>query len=81
MLGKSSGRRDKSLYNRATHRSTSGSREHNSIIKEKPKKWEYVVRKTLGRGTFGMVYLATLATSGVLVAVKKVLQDDNYKNR
>lgn len=28
-----------------------------------------------------MVYLATLNCSGVQVAVKKVLQDDNYKNR
>lgn len=45
------------------------------------KKWEYTVKKVLGRGTFGMVYLAVLNSSGVQVAIKKVLQDDNYKNR
>ena len=81
MLGKTTGRREKSLFARPTHRSTSHSKEHESIIKEKPKKWEYTIKKILGRGTFGMVYLATLNHSGVQVAVKKVLQDDNYKNR
>ena len=69
------------MHTRGVPRSTSNTKDEEHTNKEKHKKWEYTVKKILGRGTFGMVYLATLNSSGVQVAVKKVLQDDNYKNR
>lgn len=35
----------------------------------------------MGNGTFGVVYKATVAETGEVVAVKKVLQDKKVKNR
>ncbi|KAK2953536.1 putative Glycogen synthase kinase-3 beta [Blattamonas nauphoetae] len=37
--------------------------------------------KSIGSGSFGTVFHATLPSNGEAVAVKKVLQDPNYKNR
>ncbi len=35
----------------------------------------------IGEGTFGKVYSARLIKTGEIVAVKKTLQDQKYKNR
>lgn len=37
--------------------------------------------KTIGNGSFGTVYSATVVETGDIVAVKKVFQDKRYKNR
>lgn len=41
----------------------------------------YEHTKAIGQGSFGTVYSAHLCTNGVLVAIKKVLQDRRFKNR
>lgn len=41
----------------------------------------YSVIKAVGKGTFGVVYEAEECGTGRIVAVKKVFQDKNYKNR
>ena len=41
----------------------------------------YTVIKAVGKGTFGVVYEAEEYGTGRIVAVKKVFQDKNYKNR
>ncbi|ORZ19875.1 Pkinase-domain-containing protein [Absidia repens] len=42
---------------------------------------EYLKQKTVGSGTFGVVYKAKLIPSNEVVAIKEVLQDNRYKNR
>ena len=41
----------------------------------------YNVEKIIGNGTFGVVYKASVAETGEIVAIKKVFQDKRYKNR
>ena len=41
----------------------------------------YNADKVIDRGTFGVVYQATIPETGETVAIKKVLQDRRYKNR
>jgi len=41
----------------------------------------YTTTKEIGSGSFGTVYLATIAETGECVAIKKVFQDKRYKNR
>lgn len=41
----------------------------------------YNADKVTGKGSFGVVYQATIAETGETVAIKKVLQDRRYKNR
>jgi len=41
----------------------------------------YNADKVVDRGTFGVVYQATIAETGETVAIKKVFQDRRYKNR
>ena len=41
----------------------------------------YSVLRAVGKGTFGVVYEAEEYGTGRIVAVKKVFQDKNYKNR
>lgn len=41
----------------------------------------YTTTKEIGSGSFGTVYLATIAETGENVAIKKVFQDKRYKNR
>jgi len=43
--------------------------------------WTYTMVKEIGSGSFGTVYLATIAETGEMVAIKKVFQDKRYKNR
>ncbi|KJE89342.1 CMGC/GSK protein kinase [Capsaspora owczarzaki ATCC 30864] len=41
----------------------------------------YTDTRPVGNGSFGVVFQARLVQSGVMVAVKKVLQDKRFKNR
>ena len=41
----------------------------------------YNADRVVGNGSFGVVFAATIAETGNIVAVKKVLQDKRYKNR
>ena len=41
----------------------------------------YTFTKVVGNGSFGVVSAAKLAGSGEMVAIKRVLRDNNYKNR
>mmetsp|Transcript_1131 Transcript_1131/g.3552 ORF Transcript_1131/g.3552 Transcript_1131/m.3552 type:complete len:383 (-) Transcript_1131:14-1162(-) len=43
--------------------------------------WTFVQERAIGSGSFGTVYVATVADSNKKVAVKKVLQDKRFKNR
>ncbi|KAJ1962830.1 glycogen synthase kinase 3, partial [Dimargaris xerosporica] len=40
---------------------------------------EYTNSKSIGNGSFGVVYQAQLVPSGEMVAIKKVLQDKRFK--
>lgn len=41
----------------------------------------YTATQIIGSGSFGVVYQATIAETGEIVAIKKVFQDRRYKNR
>jgi serine/threonine protein kinase len=41
----------------------------------------YTAEKIIGNGSFGVVFRATVAQTGEVVAIKKVLQDKRFKNR
>eukprot|EP01087_Luapelamoeba_hula_P005294 TRINITY_DN1536_c0_g1_i1.p1 TRINITY_DN1536_c0_g1~~TRINITY_DN1536_c0_g1_i1.p1 ORF type:complete len:418 (+),score=54.45 TRINITY_DN1536_c0_g1_i1:293-1546(+) len=41
----------------------------------------YTADKIIGHGSFGVVFQATTAGTGEIVAIKKVLQDKRFKNR
>ncbi|ORX55637.1 glycogen synthase kinase 3 [Hesseltinella vesiculosa] len=41
----------------------------------------YTKQKSVGHGSFGVVYLAKMAGSNELIAIKKVHQDKRFKNR
>ncbi|XP_043285547.1 glycogen synthase kinase-3 beta isoform X3 [Venturia canescens] len=46
-----------------------------------PQEVSYTDTKVIGNGSFGVVYQAKLCDTGVMVAIKKVLQDKRFKNR
>eukprot|EP00802_Teleaulax_amphioxeia_P009795 Tamp_09816.p1 GENE.Tamp_09816~~Tamp_09816.p1 ORF type:complete len:634 (+),score=94.30 Tamp_09816:190-1902(+) len=48
---------------------------------EEDKKPNLKDEKVIGNGSFGVVFQATMADTGEIVAVKKVLQDKRFKNR
>jgi len=48
---------------------------------DRPLEVAYTDTKVIGNGSFGVVYQAKLCESGILVAIKKVLQDKRFKNR
>lgn len=50
-------------------------------ISQKSDNFTYNADKVVDRGTFGVVFQATIAETGETVAIKKVLQDRRYKNR
>lgn len=50
-------------------------------ISQRSENLTYNADKVIDRGTFGVVYQATVAETGETVAIKKVLQDRRYKNR
>lgn len=41
----------------------------------------YSAERVIGKGSFGVVFYATVIGTGELVAIKKVLQDKRFKNR
>jgi glycogen synthase kinase 3 beta len=41
----------------------------------------YTTKQEIGNGSFGTVYLARISETGEMVAIKKVFQDNRYKNR
>ena len=42
---------------------------------------DFNIIKLIGAGTFGKVYNASYKETGIVVAIKKVHNDKNYKNR
>jgi serine/threonine protein kinase len=48
---------------------------------EKKSEYTYTATQIIGSGSFGVVYQATIAETGEVVAIKKVFQDKRYKNR
>ena len=74
------------VHNVSSNR-TRGSRTLNSLpgrsMTEENKKgnFTYNADRVVDRGTFGVVYQATVAETGETVAIKKVFQDRRYKNR
>jgi glycogen synthase kinase 3 beta len=48
---------------------------------DRPLEVAYTDTKVIGNGSFGVVYQAKLCDSGIMVAIKKVLQDKRFKNR
>jgi glycogen synthase kinase 3 beta len=64
----------------------SSSIKSNSTTSKSSKKTEegnytYTATQIIGSGSFGVVYQATVAETGEVVAIKKVFQDKKYKNR
>jgi serine/threonine protein kinase len=52
------------------------------ISENKPEQnYTYTATQIVGSGSFGVVYQATIAETGEVVAIKKVFQDKRYKNR
>jgi serine/threonine protein kinase len=49
--------------------------------KEKENSLTYNATEVIGSGSFGVVYLAKIAETSEIVAIKKVFQDKKYKNR
>jgi len=49
--------------------------------KKKSKTMKYIVTRTIGKGAFGVVYLAREEKSEKTYAIKETYQDPNYKNR
>jgi serine/threonine protein kinase len=43
--------------------------------------FNYIAQSVIGRGSFGVVYQASVKGTGETVAIKKVLQDRRFKNR
>ena len=57
---------------------------HNQQDKQKKKdnaEFTYTTTSIVGTGSFGIVYKATVVETGEVVAIKKVFQDQRYKNR
>lgn len=49
--------------------------------KQKPTSFTYNADRVVGNGSFGVVFQASVAETGEVVAIKKVYQDKRYKNR
>mmetsp|Transcript_8590 Transcript_8590/g.16864 ORF Transcript_8590/g.16864 Transcript_8590/m.16864 type:complete len:377 (+) Transcript_8590:526-1656(+) len=60
---------------------TSRSQANYSSFRRDSAQQTYNADRVVDKGTFGTVYLATVAETGEQVAIKKVLQDRRYKNR
>lgn len=59
----------------------SSKKDVKKIEKSNDENFTYTTTKEIGCGSFGTVYLATIAETGECVAIKKVFQDKRYKNR
>ena len=46
-----------------------------------PQQYKFTNEIKCGHGTFATVYMCTLASNGLVVAVKKLKQDKKYKSR
>ena len=61
--------------------------KNNNIVSSKKdnnndqQNYTYTASQIIGSGSFGVVYQATIAETGEVVAIKKVFQDKRYKNR
>ena len=55
--------------------------KNNKVKGQKNISHTYNADRVVGNGSFGVVFAATIAETGNIVAVKKVLQDKRYKNR
>lgn len=42
---------------------------------------DFNIVQIIGKGTFGVVYDVTLQSTNEDIAIKKIIQDENYKNR
>lgn len=57
-------------------------KEEDKVSKaNKPTSFTYNADRVVGNGSFGVVYQASVAETGDMVAIKKVYQDKRYKNR
>lgn len=68
-----SSRKEKSSATSQTSKSNQDSKNKNNVT--------YTATQIIGSGSFGVVYQATIAETGEVVAIKKVFQDKRYKNR
>merc|ERR1719507_1422952 len=55
--------------------------DRTSATKKPSKTMKYIVTQTIGKGAFGVVYLAREEKSETIYAIKETFQDPNYKNR
>jgi glycogen synthase kinase 3 beta len=60
---------------------TNRTQDSHSSYRRESSQHTYNADRVVDKGTFGVVYLATVAETGEQVAIKKVLQDRRYKNR
>lgn len=58
-----------------------GGNDNSSSARKQENNYTYTATQVIGSGSFGVVYQATIAETGEVVAIKKVLQDKRYKNR
>lgn len=59
----------------------SGSMQRMNLSDRQSGNFTYNADRVIDKGTFGVVYKATIAETGETVAIKKVFQDRRYKNR
>jgi glycogen synthase kinase 3 beta len=71
----------KSIDKHNVTNATSRSQVSQSSYRRESVQQTYNADRVVDKGTFGTVYLATVAETGEQVAIKKVLQDRRYKNR
>jgi glycogen synthase kinase 3 beta len=73
--------RDKKLFNTKNPEAWDKDAQPKRTVKEEGDIESYDWRKVIGQGTFGVVYKAIDLTTKKTVAIKKVYQDPNYRNR
>jgi glycogen synthase kinase 3 beta len=66
-----------------SYQTTMTDKKQTYVMNEVPPsdKKTYNAEKIVGNGSFGVVFQATIAETGEVVAIKKVFQDNRYKNR
>jgi glycogen synthase kinase 3 beta len=69
---------DKSKTNKVSENFKS---ENKVLDGKSDQNFTYTATQIIGSGSFGVVYQATIAETGEVVAIKKVFQDKRYKNR
>lgn len=71
----------RSLTKHNVTNTTNRTQDSHSSYRRDSSQHTYNADRVVDKGTFGVVYLATVAETGEQVAIKKVLQDRRYKNR